>query len=463
MSHPDYAGVHAHDLIYLQAPPVSPRVSFAEGFSEPAPEPDPAARSVGVFQLRPGKAVTGILQSSDGKPLAGVKVIGHSQVPKNERGISARTSAGETVRSTAVPEPSVVETETDSAGKFSVTMITPGEAMLAIFPADSIHTPHFEFVYEQRGDLGVIKLPRGEMLQGRVFARTESRSTACFSLPNLGSCWLRSIRMPVSSKCRFGRPLPTRTANSRSTRWRPANIELLPTSNSPTPRSTRTSGSTTAKCPACSHRKKSRLSSARRQRRWKFCALETVAVQGRVIFNVNANLNAANLDAQQQEQLQQVLLQNRARFAQQSPLSIQGKANALLYKQRISIDEAGNFKALVPKGLREAEIALLTPVIRGGVGGGFGGGPGDVSHAGGLTWRIGNNGEAHTEPRIDLGTLNADVSEIEIDFSQVGRRAGGAAAGAAGGGFGGGRGGAVNQAPGNVAPAPVVPPAADGQ
>ena len=102
-----------------------------DGFATPPEKHDPAQRSIGVLELRPGKEVTGVVQSPDGKPLTGAKVLAHSVVPKNEREIPG-------VSRSQQPRPADEQTQTDANGRFCVTMITPGEGMLEIYPAKDL-------------------------------------------------------------------------------------------------------------------------------------------------------------------------------------------------------------------------------------------------------------------------------------------------------------------------------------
>ena len=102
-----------------------------DGFATPPEKHDPAERSIGVLELRPGKEVTGVVQSPDGKPLTGAKVLAHSVVPKNEREIPG-------VSRSQQPRPADEQTQTDADGRFRVTMITPGEGMLEIYPAKDL-------------------------------------------------------------------------------------------------------------------------------------------------------------------------------------------------------------------------------------------------------------------------------------------------------------------------------------
>ncbi len=444
VTHSGYAGIDSSAQVNLQPSPASPRNFLAEGFSEPLAEPDPAARRIGVIELRPGKEVSGVVQAPDGKPLPGVKVVAHSQVPKNERGVMARTSAGQSVRSTAPPVASQDETVTNAKGSFRVTMITPGEGMLAIFPADGKHAPRFEFSYDRRGDLGVLTLPRGEKIKGRVLDSDGNAIEGVFL--TIEPWTLSSAKYSDSTVVQ----MPARAAESNADgnftidALAPGEYRIAPSEEFADPTMDAHDWPNRREVPGLFAPQKVTIVAGQTPSPLEIRALKTVAVQGRVILNNNLNNNAdlfnaalANVDQQRPEQLLLQLAESRSRQMQQSLMSIQGKLNELLYKQRISIDEEGNFKTMVPKGLREAEIAPLALSARGGFGGG--------TAAAGPRWRIGNEQEYHTESEIPLGALDTDVREIEIDFSQAGRRGGAAAGGfgggapAAAGGFGGGR------------------------
>ena len=131
-----------------------------DGFATPPEKHDPAERSIGVLELRPGKEVTGVVQSPDGKPLTGAKVLAHSVVPKNEREIPG-------VSRSQQPRPADEQTQTDADGRFRVTMITPGEGMLEIYPAKDF-APLYKNVYDEHGDVGVLKVSPGTEIKGRV-------------------------------------------------------------------------------------------------------------------------------------------------------------------------------------------------------------------------------------------------------------------------------------------------------
>ena len=126
----------------------------SDGFGNP--NDDPSLRRLETIELPQSAEVTGVLQSADGRPIEGVQVLAYSRVPKNERGTEGRGGMR-----------SKDETRSDANGRFHVQLITPGEAMLGIYP-DKTFAPAVQFLYDKRGDLGAIKLERGPPISGQV-------------------------------------------------------------------------------------------------------------------------------------------------------------------------------------------------------------------------------------------------------------------------------------------------------
>jgi protocatechuate 3,4-dioxygenase beta subunit len=456
VSHPAYAATRTSSKVYLHSSTNS-RNYVPEGFSQPQPEPDPAARIIGLIELRPGKEVTAIVQSADGKPLAGVKVIAHSQVPKNERmvadGVSyVRRNSGLSADEAKLMVPSHDETQTDANGRFRVVMITPGEGMLAIFPADGKAAPRFEYVYDKRGDLGVITMARGETIRGRVLSSDGKPLDGVFvSAMPLNGPGIKYSDASVSQQ--LIRTVETDAeGNFTIDALPPGDYRLAPDANYNDPTVDPHDWPDPRPVPGLFIQQTLTIGDAP-QPPVEIRALATVALEGRFIIpEPAANVPIPPNGGFNRQRLSTMYL-NR--------VSIQGKWNDLVYRQVVQTDEDWNFKATVPKGLREAAVSLPATISPSG----------NAADSRAARWRIGKDGDFRDESQIDLGTLDADVRDIEIDFSRsagAGGRGGfnaapaGAAPAAAAGGFGGpavGRGGAANRIPANRVIPPVAPPA----
>jgi RNA polymerase sigma factor (sigma-70 family) len=107
-------------------------------------------------QLHPGKPITGIVETPDGKPAAGIKVMAVSTPQNSEEALSDFLAW--------------TEAKTDAQGRFQLTAVTPGHAAVWVLPRD--FAPVRNVLQDnQRGDLGRMTLPRGQRLTGRVADR----------------------------------------------------------------------------------------------------------------------------------------------------------------------------------------------------------------------------------------------------------------------------------------------------
>jgi RNA polymerase sigma factor (sigma-70 family) len=107
------------------------------------------------LQLHPGKAVSGVVETPDGKPAADVKVVAYSTVPDGQ-GVSDFQAW--------------TEGKTDAQGRFEVMAVTPGLAAVWVLPRDFV--PLREVLKDnRRGDLGRLTLARGQIVTGRVMSR----------------------------------------------------------------------------------------------------------------------------------------------------------------------------------------------------------------------------------------------------------------------------------------------------
>jgi protocatechuate 3,4-dioxygenase beta subunit len=393
----------------------------SEGFSLPAKKVAILSqRSIEVLELRPGKEVTGILQAPDGKPVPGVKVVGHSQAPKNERLISdslenTRRNNGLSSDAAKLVFPARDETVTDARGRFRVMMITPGEGMLAVYP-DKDFAPIFKTVYDERGDLGTIKLLRGSIIQGRVLNEAGKPLAGVF----IGADG--EYQAPKYSDYSVDQQFRQTTESDAQGNFAlgalpPGKYRIEPKSQLIDPARNPTEWHEPSPPKGIFPPQQVTLAEGQSPPKIEFRAVSSVVVSGR--FVVNSPQAAGNFGV------------SAAGIRSWGRSYIQGTFDGLQYHQTLTIDGDGNFKLNVPKGLSEAAIQL------------FAGGNAQPQ------WRKSGEEQLHSDTTIDLGKLNDDVREIEVEYSSPlrgGRRAGfgGAAAPAA---ARAGRGAAANPAP----------------
>jgi protocatechuate 3,4-dioxygenase beta subunit len=103
--------------------------------------------------LRPGKEISATVETPDGKPAAGVKVLTYSVT---SRRAGDRFEFG-----------SFSDTKTDDKGKFTLTIVTPGDCVYWVLPTK--YAPSSHVVKDnKRGDLGKIGLEEGVVMRGKV-------------------------------------------------------------------------------------------------------------------------------------------------------------------------------------------------------------------------------------------------------------------------------------------------------
>jgi hypothetical protein len=103
--------------------------------------------------LRAGREITGTVLTPDGKPAAGVKVLAYSVTNRRAEG---RFEYG-----------SFADSTTDAAGKFALTVVTPGDCVFWILPTKYAPSAH-GVKDNKRGDMGTFGLAEGIVLKGKA-------------------------------------------------------------------------------------------------------------------------------------------------------------------------------------------------------------------------------------------------------------------------------------------------------
>ncbi|HJZ56023.1 MAG TPA: carboxypeptidase regulatory-like domain-containing protein, partial [Gemmataceae bacterium] len=103
-------------------------------------------------ELRPAQPVTGVVQTPDGKPAAGVKLLAYSVTSKKKEGTFEYGS--------------FADTKTDAQGRFRLPLVTPGWAVVWVLPEEYVPSTHV--IKDKRGDLGTFTLRTGPRLRGKV-------------------------------------------------------------------------------------------------------------------------------------------------------------------------------------------------------------------------------------------------------------------------------------------------------
>jgi hypothetical protein len=111
--------------------------------------------------MRAAKEITGRIETPEGKPAAGVKVMAYSNAEKQD----------------GFEYGSFANARTDAAGRFRLWLITPGPAVFWLLPESYAPSTHVLKEHNKRGDLGRFTLENGLTIKGRVLD-TQSKPVA---------------------------------------------------------------------------------------------------------------------------------------------------------------------------------------------------------------------------------------------------------------------------------------------
>jgi hypothetical protein len=376
------SGVYGR-IVELQSP--SRQV---EGFGQPATPEDPNLRLLSTSELRPAKEVTGILQTPEGKPIAGIRVFAHSQAPRNEREIVVASNSfggrggrgnfgggrGQISRVTATRfAQSEDESYSDAQGRFHVSMITPGEGMIWIYP-DKEFAPQIKVLYDERGNLGTIKLVRGTPVTGRVLDANGEPLAGVFvsavpwiaTEPRYSSNVIEQRMHRAAESDAKGNftlaPLP------------PGEFRLEPKEFLDEIKIDRGIDSR-RDVPGLFVPQKLRLKPGQDHAVVDLQAVKTVRVEGHITVQDNVGFYVSSYPA------------------------IEGTIGGLPYRRTLSVDAQWDFSGVVPKGLEETVIQMYP------------------QNDGALPqWRLGADGHLQTAPRIRLGTLDKDFRDLQVVY-----------------------------------------------
>jgi protocatechuate 3,4-dioxygenase beta subunit len=104
-------------------------------------------------EMRPATPITGTVQTPEGQPAAGVKMLAYS--------VTNRRTGGE------FEYGSFADTKTDAQGKFRLPLTTPGFAVFWLLPEQHAPSTHV-LKNNKRGELGTLTLRTGVRLRGKV-------------------------------------------------------------------------------------------------------------------------------------------------------------------------------------------------------------------------------------------------------------------------------------------------------
>lgn len=137
----------------VEAPGYAPQKGFGYSFAMIQKNEKMGGRPFfETVDMRAAKEITGIVETPEGKPAAGVKVLAYSNADKRD----------------GFEYGSFADCRTDAAGRFRLWLVTPGPAVFWILPQEYAPSTHVLQDSNKRGDLGRFTLQPGLILKGKV-------------------------------------------------------------------------------------------------------------------------------------------------------------------------------------------------------------------------------------------------------------------------------------------------------
>jgi hypothetical protein len=135
--------------------------------------------------LRAAKEITGIIETPDGKPASGVKVLAYSNADKPD----------------GFEYGSFADCKTDANGRFRLWLVTPGPSVFWILPKDYAPSTHVLEDANKRGDLGRFTLQQGLIIKGKV-VDTQGQAVAGVFVEANKQGGIENFNLPVADHIR---------------------------------------------------------------------------------------------------------------------------------------------------------------------------------------------------------------------------------------------------------------------
>jgi protocatechuate 3,4-dioxygenase beta subunit len=305
-------------------------------------------------ELRPGKAVTGIVEAPDGKPAVGVKVQAYSRTTKvgeNEFEYGSFDSA-----------------KTDENGAFRLVMTTPGEAILWFLPQDYAPMAR-KLKDDQRGDLGKFRLRDGIVVRGKVLdAKGKPLAGISVNVDREGVPEDERVNMVADS---IGRAALTDANGEFTMKPLPAgDYRIFPSEHHSDP------------------------ASFKRDRTKR--PIPAVFVRRKLVLKEDETPEPLEVRAVPHVVIEAQHYDGKGKKSRGHEFHIFGRIDGGFFFGEGKQDPDGKVTAMVPHGLEQTQLNLMT------------------NEHGVLRWRLAKDKPLEHNRRIDLGTVNDDVKGIEI-------------------------------------------------
>jgi beta-lactamase regulating signal transducer with metallopeptidase domain/protocatechuate 3,4-dioxygenase beta subunit len=303
-------------------------------------------------ELRPGKPITGIIETPDGKAAAGVKLLAYSVTNK----------------ANTFEYGSFADTKTDDKGHFRLILTTPGDGVFWLLPEK--YAPSTHVVNEKRGDLGTLTLKPGIVIKGKVLddqgkplagvnvnadRERQEGDDDFFSRHPVGDSIRRSATSNDKGEFEMA-PLPPGSYTVKPDEW-VAEASKNDRKNHPVP--------------------------------GVFISRRTKLEEGKQAEPIEVRaVPAVTIEAQ--------ILDSKGKPTRGHEFFIFGQIDKTSWFGQGKPDANGHIVARAPHGLENTQLDLMT------------------NEHGVLRHRIGKDGALKNQRRVDLGTLNDDVKDLQI-------------------------------------------------
>lgn len=342
----------------VEAPGFAPRSNF--GYSFVMIQKNEKLGGRAFFEnvdLRPATEITGIVETPEGKPAPGVKLLAYSNTSKNKEN---EFESG-----------SITNAKTDKDGKFSIWIITPGPAVFWILPENHAPSTHVIKDPTKRGDMGRFVMSPGIVLKGTVFDAQGKVIPGVYVHANKRG-GIEDFNLPVGDA--IGRTALTDDKGEFTFAPLPAgNFEVMPEEQGHDP--------------------------SKDDRRPQKRPVPGVFVRQHVTLKDGMGMAPEPI---QVRAVPHVVIE--AQYFNSKGKPTRGHAGHMFGRVnkndfwfgQAQMDENGKMTTLAPHGLTEARLGLST------------------NEHGVLRWRRGKDGALQTKREVDLGQLTDDVKDIQI-------------------------------------------------
>ncbi len=300
--------------------------------------------------LRPAKEIIGILKTPDDKPVTGTKVMAYSNTDK---------------KSDAFEYGSFADTHTDANGQFRLWIITPGPAYVWFLPTQFVPETHI-LKDNKRGDMGTFVLHEGPRIRGIVLD-AQGKPIAGINVNAESQDRNEEITLPVADQINRSAVTDARGEFAMNP-LPPGHYQIKPDEH----------------VRDASIDKRSPIK------------MEAVFAPKKIMLKAGAEPEPIEIRASPHVLIEAQVYDSKGNKSRGHEFFVFGRIDGASWFGQAKADPSGRLVACVPHGLEQVQLDLMT------------------NEHSSLRWRRGDKGEYNNQRRVDLGTVNEDIRDIQI-------------------------------------------------